>query len=99
MTKESIGDKYPKFTTKITIETENLKYTNGDKLTFEGKQKYKDIDDFKQKYTFTGIVKENFFKQEKFQQEKEMNFIVNKLQRRNSFRFQNFCTRKIQWIK
>ena len=56
-----------------------MKYTNGDKLTFEGKQKYKDIDDFKQKYTFTGIVGENFFKQEKAQQEKEMNFILNKL--------------------
>lgn len=79
MTKESIGDKYPKFTTKTTIETENLKYSNSDKLTFEGKQKYKDIDDFKQKYTFTGIVGEDFFKQEKSQQQKEMNFIVNKL--------------------
>ena len=41
MTKESIGDKYPKFTTKITIETENLKYTNGDKLTFEGNKNTK----------------------------------------------------------
>lgn len=79
MTKESIDDKYPKFTTKITIETENLEYIQSDKLIFEGKQKFKDIDDFKQKYEFTGIVKENFFKQEETFQDKEMNFIINKL--------------------
>ncbi len=80
MVKESIGDKYPKFSTKISISTENLKYSNDDKLIFEGKQKYKDIEDFKSKYKFTGIVEDDFFKQSKESQSREVEFIMSKLQ-------------------
>ncbi|WP_297811045.1 ribonuclease E/G [uncultured Finegoldia sp.] len=79
MTKESTEDKYPKFTTKITIQTENLEYTNSNDVIFEGSQKFKNIENFKRKYDFTGVVKNGFFSLTEKEQEKELNLILSKI--------------------
>ncbi|MDY6065368.1 MAG: hypothetical protein SPI59_03470 [Finegoldia sp.] len=63
MTKDKVGKKLPKFTSKISIRNKDLKYISKGRLTFEEGTSKADIKSFKKDFDFkTGYVYKCFFK-------------------------------------
>lgn len=89
MTKDTIGEKLPKFSSKISIRNKDIKYISNNGLSFEKGISRQDIRFFKEEFSFkNGHIYKDFFeknKDERLEEIKEIENVIAYLNRESQF--------------